>query len=178
LSAKKHRTILPLWIRGHADKGGPSYKWKKQINIQTYKLAGNAHTNLPLDFKARHDCIRFPKQHISLVIDGKKVTSRITMHVAHSIHYLSLNTYLIEKEEWSECIWNEIAWPSFKMAFNKIPSARQPTIKKCSSVSGDQIVDISKTELSRNYAASVKAKKRTGSIYCHVHDYRCNNQDE
>jgi hypothetical protein len=52
------------------------------------------------------------------------------MHVSHNIHYPSFKKYLMEKEEWNECTWNEIAWPSFKIAFNKISSARQPTIMK------------------------------------------------
>jgi hypothetical protein len=82
---------------------------QEEINMQTDKLAGNAHTNLPLDFKAQHDCLHFPEQDISLVLDGKKVKSRITMHVAHIIHYPSLKQYLIEKEEWNECTWKEIA---------------------------------------------------------------------
>jgi hypothetical protein len=76
------------------------------------------------------DGLHFPEQHISLVLNSKKVTSRITMHVARSIHYPSLNKHLIAKEEWNECTWNELAWPSFKIAFNKIPSAQQPMITK------------------------------------------------
>jgi hypothetical protein len=67
---------------------------------------------------------------VSLVLDGKKATSRITRNVAHSIHHPSLEKYLREIEEWSDSMWNEIAWPSFKISFNKIPSAKQPTITK------------------------------------------------
>jgi hypothetical protein len=41
-----------------------------------------------------------------------------------------LEQYLRKKEDWNECTWHEIAWPSFKIAFNKIPYARQPTMAK------------------------------------------------
>jgi hypothetical protein len=99
----KHTTILPRWVRGHAKKRGPPYILQEKINMQTDKLVGKAHTNLPLEFKPQHGGLHFPDQHISLVLDDKKVTSRITMHVAHSIHYPSLKKYLIEKEDWNEC---------------------------------------------------------------------------
>jgi hypothetical protein len=99
LSTTKHITISPLWVRGHADKRGPSYALQEEINMQTDKLARKAHLNLPLEFKARHDCLHFPKHHISLVLNEKKVTSKITMHISHSIHYLSLKKYLTEKEK-------------------------------------------------------------------------------
>jgi hypothetical protein len=126
----KHTIISPLWVRGHADKRGLRYTLQEEINMQTDNLAKKAHTNLPLEFKARHDCLHFPEHHISLLLNEKKVTSKITRHVLHIIHYPSLKKYLTEKEEWNECTWNEIAWSPFKIAFNKIPSARQPTITK------------------------------------------------
>jgi hypothetical protein len=78
----------------------------------------------------RHDCLHYLEQKISLVFDGKKVTSRITINVAHGIHHPLLKKYLLEKESWKKCTWNEIAWPSFNIAFNKIPSTRQPTLTK------------------------------------------------
>jgi hypothetical protein len=133
LSNTKHTIISPLWVRGHTDKRGPPYTLQEKINMQTDNLAGKAHINLPLKFKAQHDFLHFPEHHIlhiSLVLNEKKVTFKITRHVSRSIQYPSLKKYLIEKEEWNECTWNEIGWPSFKIAFNKIPSARQPTITK------------------------------------------------
>jgi hypothetical protein len=69
VSAAKHTTISPLWVRGHADKRGPSYTPQGEINMQTDKLAGNAHLNLPLEFKAQHDFLHLPEHHISLVIN-------------------------------------------------------------------------------------------------------------
>jgi hypothetical protein len=75
LSAMKHTSVLPRWVRGHADKRGPSYKLQEEINMQTKKLVGKASINLPLEFKAQHDGLHFPEQHISLVLVGKKITS-------------------------------------------------------------------------------------------------------
>jgi hypothetical protein len=54
--------------------------------MQIDQLAGKAHANLPPGNKARHDFLHFPEQNISLVLDGKKVTSRIKLNVAHNIH--------------------------------------------------------------------------------------------
>jgi hypothetical protein len=104
------------------------YTLEEEINMQTDRLADKAHANLPPEYKAHHYFFHFPEQSISIVLDGKKVMSRITRHVTHSTHHPSLEQYLREKEEWNDCMWNEIAWPSFKIAFNKIPSDRQPTI--------------------------------------------------
>jgi hypothetical protein len=98
--------------------------------MQTDKLTGKSHLNLPLEFKSRQDCLHFPEHQIYLVRNENKVTSKVKIHASHSIHYPSLKKYLTEKEEWNECTWNEIAWPSLKNTFNKISSARQPTITK------------------------------------------------
>jgi hypothetical protein len=64
LSTTNHAIISSLWVRGRADKRGPPYTLQKEINMQTDNLAGKAHINLPLEFKARHDCLHFPKHHI------------------------------------------------------------------------------------------------------------------
>jgi hypothetical protein len=37
-----------------------------------------------------------------------------------------LEEYILKKEEWSPNMWDDIALRSFKIAFNKIPTARQP----------------------------------------------------
>jgi hypothetical protein len=114
LSTTKHTHIYPKGIHGHAYKRGPPYTLQEEINMQTDQLTGKAHTNLPPEYKARHDCLYFPEQNISIVLDSKKVTSRITRHVTHIIHHLSLEKYLHEKEEWNDCTWNDIVWPSLK----------------------------------------------------------------
>jgi hypothetical protein len=38
------------------------------------------------------------------------------------------------REEWSQNTWVDIAWKSFTIAFNKTPTARQPTLTKLSSL--------------------------------------------
>jgi hypothetical protein len=74
LYTMKHTIISPLLVTGHADKRGPSYRLQEEINIQIDNLAGKAQINLPLEFKARHDCLHFSEHHISLVLNEKKVT--------------------------------------------------------------------------------------------------------
>jgi hypothetical protein len=130
LPLTKHTHISPKWFRGHTDKRGPLYTLQDKLNMQADRLAGKAQANIPPEYKARHDCIHFPEQKISIVFDIKKVMSRITRNVAHSIHHPSLKLYLHETEEWNYCTWNDIALPSLKTVFNKIPSSRQPTITK------------------------------------------------
>jgi hypothetical protein len=90
LSTTNRTIIYPLWVRGNADERGPSYTLQEEIDMQTDNLSRKAHINLSLEFKARHDCLNFPEHHISLVLNEKKVTSKITMHVSHSIQYPSL----------------------------------------------------------------------------------------
>jgi hypothetical protein len=94
------------------------------------KLAGNTHTNLREEFKERYDCLHFLEQPISLFLHGQKVTSKIIHNVAHSIYRTELEANLRDKEDWSENTREDIAWPSFKIAFNKIPTPRQPPVTK------------------------------------------------
>jgi hypothetical protein len=73
--------------------------------MQTDRLAGKYHANLPLEYIAHHECLHFSDQNTSLVLDGNKVTSRITRNVANGINQPSLQQYLREKEYWNECTW-------------------------------------------------------------------------
>jgi hypothetical protein len=90
LSSTKHTHISPKWVRGHADKMGPPYTLQEEINMQTDRLTGKAHANQPPEYKALHDCLQFPEPNVSIVLDGKKFTSRITINVAHSSQHPSL----------------------------------------------------------------------------------------
>jgi hypothetical protein len=108
----------------------PPYTDQEQINMQADRLAETAHKALPHDFTARYDSLHFPEQHISLCLQGQKVTSKITRNVAHSFNRPKLEEHLKVREEWSQNTWDNIAWKSFTVAFNKTPTARQPTITK------------------------------------------------
>jgi hypothetical protein len=82
---------------------------QEDINMMADKLVGNACTNLPEEFKAKHDWLHFPEQQISLCLNGQKVTSKITRNIAHIIHRPELEAYLREKEDWSENTREDIA---------------------------------------------------------------------
>jgi hypothetical protein len=85
------------------------------------RLAGKVHANIPAEYKAHHDCLHFPEQNISLVLDGKKLTSRITRSVAHIIHQPPLEQYLREKECSNEYTWNEQPGPLSKLLSTRPP---------------------------------------------------------
>jgi hypothetical protein len=78
INKAKHTKIIQTWVRGKADKRGPPYTDQEDFNMRSDKLAGNAHTTLPNEFKARNDILHFPEQQISLCLHGQKVTSRMT----------------------------------------------------------------------------------------------------
>jgi hypothetical protein len=118
-----HARITPTWFRGHADKSGPLYIDQEGINMRTDKLARNAHTALPDDAKARHDSLHFLEQHISLCLNVQKVTSKITRNVSHIFHRPKLEECIKEREGWSQNTWEDIAWKSIKIRFNKTPAA-------------------------------------------------------
>jgi hypothetical protein len=152
-------------VRRHADKRGPPYTEQEAINTRADRLADNAHTTLPEEFKARHNCLHFPEQKISLCLHGQKVISKITRNVAHSIHRPELEAYLREKVDWGENTWGDIAWPSFKIAFNKILTARHPTIRKLISSFGVPTNDKDATTEDTYNAASVKITMKTGNMF-------------
>jgi hypothetical protein len=78
LQKAKHTKIVPTWVRGHADKRAPPYNDQKQIYMRADRLAGTAYKALQQGFTSRHDSLQFPEQHISLCLQGQKVTSKIT----------------------------------------------------------------------------------------------------
>jgi hypothetical protein len=90
--------------------------------MRAKKHAGTAHKLLPNDFKARHGSLYFPKQHISLCLHGQKVTSKIKRNVALSLHRPKIEEHIKVREDWSQNIWEEIAWKAFIIKFNKTPT--------------------------------------------------------
>jgi hypothetical protein len=80
--------------------------------------------------KPRSDCLHFLDQQISIVIQRNKVTSRLPYHISNAIHGPTITSYLSEKEKWTPLVLNSIAWESFKIAFNKLTTARQIVTSK------------------------------------------------
>jgi hypothetical protein len=75
--------------------------------------------------KPRPDCLQFPEQQISIVVQQRKVTSRLPHHIANVIHGPKLTNYLSEKEKLMPLVFRSITWDSFKIAVNKLTTARQ-----------------------------------------------------
>jgi hypothetical protein len=130
LQKAKHTKIVPTWVRGHTNKRDTPYTDQEQINMRAEKLAGTVHKALPHDFTSHQDNLHFPEQHISLCLQGQKVTSKITRNVAHSFHRPKPEEHIKVREEWSQNTWDDIAWKSFTIAFNKMPTARPTTLTK------------------------------------------------
>jgi hypothetical protein len=120
LQTAKHTKIVPTWVRGHADKQGAPYTNQEQINMRADKLAGTAHKALPHDFTAHHEGLHLPEQHISLCLQGQKVTYKITRNVAHSFHRPKLEEHNKVREQWSQNTWDDIAWKSFTITLTKL----------------------------------------------------------
>jgi hypothetical protein len=102
LQKAHHTKITPTWVRGHACRRVSPYTYKEDINMRAETLTGSAHTTLPDNFKACHDSLYFPEQHISLCLHEQKVTSnitpKITRDVAHSFHRPKLEEHIRERE--------------------------------------------------------------------------------
>jgi hypothetical protein len=103
----------------------PPFSPQEELNILTDALARKAQTLLPPEMKPRSDCLHFPEQQISIVIQRNKVTSRLPYHIANVIHGPTITNYLSEKEKWTPLVFNSVSWDSFKIAFNKLTTARQ-----------------------------------------------------
>jgi hypothetical protein len=110
--------IADLQLNGHP------FSPQEELNILTDGLSGKAQNLLPTDIKPRTDCLHFPEQHVSIVSQQRKVTSRLPRNISNSIHGPKLMKYLSEKEKWHPSVFRSIAWDSFSIAFNKRTTAR------------------------------------------------------
>jgi hypothetical protein len=79
------------------------------FNILTGALASKAQTSLPTNMKPRPDCLHFPEQQISIVIQQRKFTCRLPYHIVNAIHGPKLTNYLSEKEKWAPLVFRSIA---------------------------------------------------------------------
>jgi hypothetical protein len=95
-----HSLITSYWFKGHADKCGRPLSPQEELNIITDGLAGKAENSLPTDMKPmkpRNDCLHFPEQQISIVIQQRKFTSCLPYHISNAIHGPKFMKYLSEK---------------------------------------------------------------------------------
>jgi hypothetical protein len=74
---QSYSKIKMYWVEGHADKRGPSFSPQEELHILNDGLATKSQTALPPDMKPRTDCLNFPEQQISLVIQHRRVTSHL-----------------------------------------------------------------------------------------------------
>jgi hypothetical protein len=78
LDIQKHSQVHAFWVEGHADKCGPPFSPQEELNLLINALVTTTQTLLPPEMKPRSDCLHFPEQQISIVIQRKKVTSPIS----------------------------------------------------------------------------------------------------
>jgi hypothetical protein len=116
-------TITPCWTRCHVDKHGPAFSTQEELNICADKLVERAQIKLSGDLKPRPGCLQFLEQQ-------KNASSKRPVHIANVIHGPILEAYLMGKEGWTRNKFNEIAWNSFKIAFDKFNTARQAITTK------------------------------------------------
>jgi hypothetical protein len=127
---QQYYQVNAFWVEGHADKRGPPLSPQEELNILMDALADKAQTPLPTYTDPRPDCLHFPEQQISIVIQQRKVTSRLPYHISNAIHGPELTKYLSEKEKWTPLVYRSIVWDSFNIAFNKLTTARQIVTSK------------------------------------------------
>jgi hypothetical protein len=127
---QKHSRVHVFWVEGHAHKRDPPFSPQEQLSILTDALATKAQTSPRPDMKPRTQCLHFPEQQTYIVIQKKKVTSRLPYHTVNAIHGHKLTNYLSEKEKWTQPVLHSIAWDSFKIAFKKRTNACQIVMSK------------------------------------------------
>jgi hypothetical protein len=72
---QQYSLVNAYWVEGHANKRGPPFSPQEELNIITDGLSRRAQTSLPLEIKPRSDCLHFPEQQVSIVVQQRKVTS-------------------------------------------------------------------------------------------------------
>jgi hypothetical protein len=122
---QSYSKVKAYWFEGHEYKRGPSFSPKEELLILIDGLVTKSQTALPPDMKPRTDCIHFPEQHISIVIQHRKVTSHLPYHISNAIHGPKLVKYLSDKDKWPPSVFRSIKWDSFNIAFRKLITVRK-----------------------------------------------------
>jgi hypothetical protein len=118
------------WVKGHTDKLEREPDKYERINIMADEICDEIRTAAMGITGARGSCDMWSSETCALFIRGVKITSHIKEILTRQLLDGDMQTYLIEKENWSLQIFDSINWRSYGTAFKRIPRSRQTAVAK------------------------------------------------
>ncbi|KAI2498313.1 hypothetical protein MHU86_16183 [Fragilaria crotonensis] len=124
------RPFRPEWVKGHQDSL-QSYEhlpFKARLNIDAdflatrYRLRGRLKSSPLVDHQIG--------QKVSILINGKRLTSQFDSCIRYHINGYHLRRYMQERHAWSDCTWEDIDFHLFGQHFKRLPPHLQVTHMK------------------------------------------------
>ena len=124
------RQFRPEWVKGHQDSL-QSYErlpFKARLNIDAdflatrYRLRGRLKSSPLVDHQTG--------QKVSILINGKRLTSQFDSCIRYHINGYHLRRYMQEKHSWSDCTWDDVDFHLFGQHFKRLPPHLQVTHMK------------------------------------------------
>ena len=127
-----HPNVKAMWIKGHQDEhtSMEELSHPSLLNVAADELAEFAYEACE---SSQENPPPFPTTRISLIIAGKRVTSKMTHQVEEAIHLPHLKQYRNHKYSWAPHIWDTIDWNSFDIATKRQQSGFKRFIHRFTS---------------------------------------------
>jgi hypothetical protein len=118
-----------LHVKSHQDDDGPvaGLTLEARLNVQADTLATAALFDAPTVPKVA----LFPTAQCQLIIDGKSITRKIPQAIRHQAGLNDIQTYLMERNNWSEDTFSEVDWEAHGKAHSHHREQRCYLIKLC-----------------------------------------------
>jgi hypothetical protein len=118
------------WVKGHPDKLEREPDKYERLNIMADEICDGIRAAATGITGARGSCGMWPSETGALFIRGVKITSHMKEILIHQLLDGDMQTYLMEKENWSRQVFDSINWRSYGTSFKRLPRSRQTTVAK------------------------------------------------
>jgi hypothetical protein len=118
------------WVKGHADKLDREPDKYERLNILADEICDEIRAAATGITGARGSCGVWSSETCPLFIRGVKITSHMKEILTRQLLDWDMQTYLMDKDNWTCQVFDSINWRSYGTAFKCLPRSRQPAVAK------------------------------------------------
>jgi hypothetical protein len=118
------------WLKDHADKFERELDKYERLNIMADEICDQIRVAATGSTGARGSCGMWYSETCALFIRGVSITSHVEERLTRQLLNGDVQTYLMEKENWSRRVFDSINWRSYGTAFKRLPRSRQTAMAK------------------------------------------------
>jgi hypothetical protein len=118
------------WVKGHADKLEREPDKYERLNIMADETCDGIRAAATGIMGERGSCGMWSSKTCALFIRGVKITRHMKERLTRQLLDGYMQTYLMEKDNWSRQILDSINWRSNGTAFKRLPRSRQTAVAK------------------------------------------------